>query len=140
MQCDLVDTGERDVSGKHKWQCSREGCLQVVWRNKKVNLQCKLSTVAELQPEQLANVKRLTSRTQEQILLTIATYCYPCPQSSHRGRQKTLHTVNCPKTCGCPSNRVRPMVEQLEAVSFKCPLGITLDKKLEEYQTAVSKL
>ena len=125
MECDFKPVGVN-------WACPKcNRCVPLKAAKSKPRANCG---------KHVGNRIVLPPRTTEQRLQVIAINCFSCEKSSYLGNTRTLKTINCPKSCGCASSRARPMLEQLGAISFKCPLGNTLDNKLAEYQSAIDSL
>lgn len=131
----------RLVNGRKYTVCEGKGnCIMCGRKMKNDSMVCK-SNFPESDSRASRKIRhKVTPRTTEQCLQIIALHCWSCPESSHRGDYKDLRTINCPNCRGCNSSRLKPMMDKLKALTFKCHLEKRLDSKLEDIQDAIKAL
>ena len=73
------------------------------------------------------------ARTEDEKLAIIQEHCMGCANVRVQAAQeKTLRTVTCPKSCGCPGGQQKALFDLLDAKMFKCRAGIHLDYRHAE--------
>ncbi len=71
----------------------------------------------------LKAARKVAERTNAEIMHIIQSHCLECELSStpKADNEKTVKTVNCPKSCGCSSTKAEPLILRLMDSRFACP-------------------